>query len=74
MNPNELRQLKDKGPYDTSMEYRTTFYDNVPYVRDIDTCNRDSIYLYRSKLYKYYRCKIGESYVITSSKTVSSQP
>lgn len=67
MNPNELRKLKDKGPYDSSMELRTTFYDNVPYVRDIDLCNQEQIFLYRSKLFKYYRCKIGDSYVVTAN-------
>lgn len=57
MNYDDIRKLKDKGPYDMSLEYRIDLYDKLPYVRDINLCNRETICLNSGNIIKYYRYK-----------------
>lgn len=71
MNRQELRQRKDSGPYDDSLNMRIQIYDNMPYVRDINICNKESIALYSGNLIKYYRCCIQEARLIESNVTES---
>lgn len=63
MTVDELRKLKDKGPYDITLEYRISLYDNMPYERDINICNREN--LHNGNLIKYYRCKAAEVFIIS---------
>lgn len=59
MTPEELRKMKDRGPYDTSLEIKFSMYDKMPYCRDILLCNKDKIGLLSGNVIKYYRCKIS---------------
>ncbi|GAA4290825.1 hypothetical protein GCM10023142_24770 [Anaerocolumna aminovalerica] len=61
MTKEELRRLKDKGPYDTSLEDTFNMYDEMPYVKDISICSTDSIVLYSGNIIKSFTYKIGET-------------
>ncbi|MBU5333436.1 MAG: hypothetical protein E6600_14905 [Anaerocolumna aminovalerica] len=61
MTKEELRRLKDIGPYDTSLEDTFIMYDEMPYVKDISICSTDSIVLYSGNIIKSFAYKIGEA-------------
>ena len=60
MTKEELRKLKDKGPYDASLEDLFIMYDKIPYIKDISLCNKDSIRLYSGNVIKSSTYKLGE--------------
>lgn len=57
MNYDEIRRRKDKGPYDMSLEYKIDIYDKLPYIRDVNLCNQETICLVSGNIIKYYRYK-----------------
>jgi hypothetical protein len=61
INVNEIRKRKEKGPYDFSMEENITMYDKMPYIRDVNICNRDTIGLFSGNIIKFYCYKIGDT-------------
>lgn len=61
MTKEELRKLKDKGPYDASLEDFFIMYDEMPYVKDISICTTDSIMLYSGNVIKSFAYKLGET-------------
>jgi hypothetical protein len=53
--------------YDTSMEHQITLYDHLPYQRNIDLCNSDSISLYSGHVIKYFLCiESKKPYIISN--------
>lgn len=64
MNSEDLRQLKDKGPYDTSLELNTSMYDKIPYERDISLCSQENLKIQSGNVIKYYRYKMISVYII----------
>lgn len=61
MNNDELRKMKDKGPYDRNLEQDFSMYDRLPYNRDISLCNYDTLGLISGNIIKYYRYKLVET-------------
>lgn len=56
MNTEELRRRKDKGPYyELTLNEIGHIYDKMPYVRDINLCNNESIKYVSGNIVKYYR-------------------
>lgn len=62
MNYDELRKLRDKGPYDQSLELRMDMYDNVPYERDTSLCNKENLTYRNGNIIKFYSYKFMDSY------------
>ncbi len=67
MTDEELRRLKDKGPYEHMMEI-SNMYDKMPYKRDISICGPDSIVLVSGNIIKCCRYKLMNVYTINSKK------
>lgn len=70
MNNNELRRLKDKGPYDYTLEEKISMYDLMPYNRDNTLCNGDTLGLISGNIIKYYRCKLVETVSIITNNII----
>jgi hypothetical protein len=66
MNSEELRQLKDKGPYDDALELNMSMYDKIPYIRDISLCSQENLILHSGNVIKYYQYKLINVYVINT--------
>lgn len=63
----ELRRLKDKGPYEELFQAQSySMYDHLPYKRDINLCGPDNITLVSGNIIKYYRYKLTDTYTIDS--------
>lgn len=67
MTDEELRRLKDKGPYEHLME-ANNMYDKLPYKRDIGLCGPDSIGLISGHIIKCFRYKLMNVYTINPEK------
>lgn len=60
MNTEELRRRKDKGPYyELSLNDKGHIYDKMPYVRDINLCNSESIRYISGNIVKFYRYNVA---------------
>lgn len=66
MTKEELRKLKDKGPYDASLEDFFKMYDEMPYVKDTSICTNDSIILYSGNIIKYFAYQLGDTKKISN--------
>lgn len=64
MTKEELRKLKDEGPYDKSLEDYFMLYDNMPYVKDTSICTNDVIKLYSGNVIKSFAYKLGKTKII----------
>jgi hypothetical protein len=64
MNYDELRKLRDKGPYDQSMELRMDMYDNIPYERDASFCNIENLTYGNSSIIKFYNYNVADTYYL----------
>lgn len=42
--------------YDSSLEYVSTIYDNLPYQKDVGLCGEDKIAMFSGNVIKYYCC------------------
>ena len=40
--------------YDTALDFHVTMYDEMPYQRDSDYCNREKVTMHSNSLIKYY--------------------
>ncbi|MFU0826771.1 MAG: DUF4258 domain-containing protein [Lachnoclostridium sp.] len=67
MTAEELRRLKDKGPYE-EMVQECSIYDNMPYHRDINLCGPDKIGLVSGNVIKYYSYKLTDTFKVDPSK------
>lgn len=67
MTDEELRRLKDKGPYEHMMEVYN-MYDKMPYKRDISICGPDSIVMVSGNIIKGFRYKLMNVYTINSKE------
>lgn len=65
-NINDIRRKKDKGPYDQSLEYTINLYDRLPYIRDVNLCNKENIKMHSGNIVKSYQC------IITKPREISS--
>ncbi len=54
--------------YDTTLEYVVNMYDLMPYQRDEDLCNADSICLYSGHLIKYCYCNNEKDSFVIDNK------
>lgn len=52
--------------YDSSLEYVSTLYDNLPYHKDVSLCGEDKIAINSGNLIKYFNCKDAGSRVISN--------
>lgn len=43
-------------PFDITQGERIRMYDNMPYVHDVDLCNKDTVALESGNVLKFYRC------------------
>ncbi|BCJ95619.1 hypothetical protein acsn021_31880 [Anaerocolumna cellulosilytica] len=68
MNAIELRRLRDKGPYDTSLDNNISMYDKLPYQQDVSLYTPGTLFLTSGNVIKYYRCKVKEEFTINSEK------
>jgi len=73
MNTDELRNRKDKGPYDRALEEKISMYDKMPYNRDISLLNYDTLQLISGNIIKYYRCKLKETIYVIPDKRLINQ-
>ncbi|QHQ62623.1 hypothetical protein Ana3638_19090 [Anaerocolumna sedimenticola] len=64
MTSEELRKMKDKGPYENILDSSITMYDKMPYKRDITICGPETLVLISGNIVKYYRYKVVEAYHI----------
>ncbi|WMJ87826.1 hypothetical protein [Anaerocolumna sp. MB42-C2] len=64
MTSDELRQMKDKGPYEHITDYNITMYDKFPYIRDISICGPETLVLISGNILKYYSYKVVEPFNI----------
>ncbi len=64
----ELRRLKDKGPYEYILDTNATMYDKLPYKRDIALCGPDSLVLVSGNVIKYYRYNLIDVFNIMPDK------
>lgn len=55
---------KKLNPYDSALEDNLSMYDKLPYQRDANLCNRDSLGLVSGNILKNYRCKMNEPYEV----------
>lgn len=59
LNTEEIRKRKDKGPYfELSLDDKGHIYDKMPYVRDINLCNTESIRYVSGNIVKFYQYNI----------------
>lgn len=49
--------------YDRSLDDKLNMYDNMPYKRDDNLCNRSTVKLISGNVIKYYRYKLSGDYV-----------
>ncbi len=54
--------------YDQALDYDFSMYDNLPYVRNPDVCNGDSIAMYSGHVIKFYSCSLNEKKKIISNR------
>jgi hypothetical protein len=67
LNTDELRRRKDKGPYyELNLDDKRQIYDKMPYVRDINLCNRESIRYVSGNIVKLYQYNVAHIKVITN--------
>jgi hypothetical protein len=71
LNSDELRKLRDKGPYMNIMSGNFAMYDNVMYQRDINICGPETLVLQSGNIIKYYRCNQIETFQIVNDKVIS---
>lgn len=69
MTGEELRRLKDKGPYENIINMNT-MYDKKPYIRDISICGPDSLVLTSGNIIKYYRYNLINIYTVNSDNRI----
>ncbi len=55
-------------PYEFTVPYVINIYDNLPYIRDIDLCNRTGITLHSGNIIKTYRYMTSSSYEVDHNK------
>lgn len=67
MDANELRQRKDKAPFNESSTEKYVMYDRFPYTMDIDLCPKDDHRLHSGNIIKYYTYKLKETFLVTIS-------
>ena len=67
MTDEELRRLRDKGPYEPITEVYN-MYDKLPYKRDIGICGPESIVLVSGHIIKCCRYKLMNVYTIDPEK------
>ncbi|MCR5792741.1 MAG: hypothetical protein K6G65_06200 [Lachnospiraceae bacterium] len=47
-------------PFDQSLNFDASMYDNLPYKRDITLCNADTVALWSGNIFKFFRCTEAE--------------
>jgi hypothetical protein len=70
MDYEEIRRMKDKGPYDSFLEDKRSMYDDMPYYRDINVCTAENIGLISGNVLKYYRYKVTDTFFIIPDKYI----
>ncbi|MDF2802436.1 MAG: hypothetical protein K0S61_2339 [Anaerocolumna sp.] len=67
MNVNELRQRRDKAPFNEISTVDFIMYDKLPYSMDINLCPRDSHKLISGNIIKYSTYTLNENFLIKSN-------
>ena len=68
MTGEELRKMKNKGPYE-HLDGNITMYDKLPYKRDITLCGPETLELISGNIIKYYQYKIVDAFHIVPGKS-----
>lgn len=67
MNSEEIRKRKDKGPYyELTLDVKQQMYDKLPYVCDINLCNKESIRYLSGNIIKFYQYNVYDFKEITN--------
>lgn len=66
MDANELRQRRDKAPFNEMNKEDYLMYDLFPYTMDVDLCSRDNHKLISGNIIKYSTYTISKTFLIKS--------
>lgn len=67
MNSDEIRRRNGKGPYfELTLDDKKQMYDKLPYVRDINLCNKESIRHISGNIIKFYQYNVTNFKEITN--------
>lgn len=66
MDANELRQRRDKAPFNELRTEDFIMYDKLPYSMDINLCPRDNHKLISGNIIKYSTYAFNETVIIHS--------
>ena len=61
---------KNETSYDSSLDFSYSFYDHLPYTRNMDFCGDDCVRVYSGNVYKHAYCKESDVRVISNHDDV----
>lgn len=72
MSENEASKEEDRisfsklAPFDSSSSDHLSMYDNLPYERNSDVCNKTTVAKESGNILKFYRCNVDKVYKVNN--------
>lgn len=54
------------APFDSSSSDHLSMYDNLPYKRNSDVCNKSAVTKESGNILKFYRCNVDKAYEVSN--------
>ena len=64
MKDNNMNSLTHLRPFEFTVPDTIAMYDQLPYIRDVNLCNKNTLTLESGNVIKAFRCHIADTYPI----------